>query len=201
MPRSPSWTEVAAPVVLGGAACAACCAVPLAAVVLGTGAASVLATWFEPLAGLLLASAAVAAGVVWWRRRASRPSPDASACSTDGSCGCKTVIDEPTARAVGCTLDARDMPARSEAFRTLFATALKRRSSAPGRVEWTLAWSPQVESDARALAAAESGCCSFFSFDLERSGTELRWTARTPPGREDALHLLDRIAAEAHPRA
>lgn len=201
MPRSPSWTDFALPAVLGGAACAACCAVPLVGVVVGTGAASVLAAWFEPLAAVLLAAAALAGAAAWWQRRARTATTHASSCSTDESCGCETVIDAPTARAVGCTLDERDMPTRTEAFRTLFATALKRRVSAPGQVEWTLAWSPQVESDARALAAAESGCCSFFSFDLERSGTELRWTARTPPDREDALRLLDRIAAEAHPRA
>lgn len=51
----------------------------------------------------------------------------------------------------------------------------------------------------RALAAAEQGCCSFWRFDLRRSGDELRWEAEVPPDRTEAIAMLDSIAASAMP--
>ena len=105
------------------------------------------------------------------------------------------------AREAGCTLDAAAMPRRERAFRALFSRGLLRRESAGDRATWTFRWSPELEDDARALAAAESGCCTFFEFDLRRDGPELRWTTRVPAGRERVLDMLDRIAAEAAPSA
>ena len=74
------------------------------------------------------------------------------------------------------------------------------REATASRAVWTLRWSPEVEAEARALAAAESGCCSVFAFDLERHGDDLRWTTEVPAGREAALVMLDRIAVEASSR-
>lgn len=200
MSRLSSWLPVVSPAVLGIGACAACCAVPLIAAVGGAGLASAVAAVAEPAAGVLLGTSLVVGGVMVVRQRRSAASCEATgACSVDGGCGCGPALDEKTARAEGCTLDASAMPDRKRSFRDLFARGLLRRERDANRSTWTFAWSPELERDARALAAAESGCCSFFEFDLTRSGDELRWTTRVPPGREQALGMLDRIADEAAP--
>lgn len=202
MPTSkPSfWSRPIAPVLLGIGACAACCAAPIGAIVLGAGVAGGLAAVFEPLAGVLLAAAVLlGAAVIWRRRRASAAAPAAScgitgACAIDRSCGCGP---SPVARArdVGCTLDESEMPTRLDAFGDLFRRGLKRRTSSDGRVEWIFDWSPSLEVEARALASAEQGCCSFFTFDIRRHGNELHWIASAPPAKQDAIALIDGIAA------
>jgi hypothetical protein len=202
MSRLSSWLPVVSPAVLGIGACAACWAVPLIAAVGGAGLASAVAAVAEPAAGVLLASSLVVGGVMVVRRRQSAASCETTgACSVDGDCGCAPARDEETARAVGCTLDASAMPDRKRSFRALFARGLLRREGHANRSTWTFAWSPELERDARDLAAAESGCCSFFEFDLSRIGDELRWTTKVPLGREQALGMLDRMAAEAAPNA
>lgn len=82
--------------VLGvGAACAACCAVPLvggtAALAAGTAtlaaAGSALlacADEFAPLAAALLGLSALAGSLLWWRRRVRAPAPVQSGCA--GAC-------------------------------------------------------------------------------------------------------------------
>lgn len=79
------WSRPIAPVLLGIGACAACCAAPIGAIVLGAGAAGGIAAIFEPLAGVLLAGAVLLAGVLIWRRRRARA---AASCAIDQSCGC-----------------------------------------------------------------------------------------------------------------
>lgn len=90
-----SWKAV-----LGiGAACAACCAVPLAggvaALAAGTTAFAAMgsavracADEFLPLAVVLLALAGVGGGLIWWRRRAARPNPQATDCTGGCDAGC-----------------------------------------------------------------------------------------------------------------
>jgi hypothetical protein len=107
------------------------------------------------------------------------------------SCGCRPLPEE--AIAAGCTLEPSAMPARADAFERLFARALLRREASPGQLVWTLRWSDEIEAEARALAAAESLCCSFFTFELSRQDQHLRWSVAVPPGREDTLALLDRL--------
>jgi hypothetical protein len=60
-------------------------------------------------------------------------------------------------------------------------------------------YSPELEAEARALAAAEVGCCSFFEFDIARRGNELHWTTVVPPGKASALSMLDELGPEASP--
>jgi hypothetical protein len=107
------------------------------------------------------------------------------------SCGCRPLPEH--AIAAGCTLEPSAMPARANAFERLFARALMRREASLGQLVWTLRWSDEIEAEARALAAAESECCSFFTFELSRQDEHLRWSVAVPPGREDTLALLDRL--------
>lgn len=196
------WSRPVAPVLLGIGACAACCAPPIAAILVGAGVAGTLGAVFEPLAGIMLAAAVILGGVLLWRRRRARAGVASASCETTGacaidrSCGCgPSPVDQ--VRELGCTLDERDMPTRLDAFRELFARGLKRRAFADGRAEWIFDWSPTLEADARALARAEQGCCSFFEFDIQRRGPELHWVASAPPAKRDAVAIMDDIARTA----
>jgi len=77
----------------------------------------------------------------------------------------------------------------------LFARGLLRRDVDGARAVWTFAWSPDLERDARALVAAEQGCCTFWHFNLRRNGDELRWEPTVPLDRVEAITMLDSIAA------
>lgn len=181
---------------LGVGACAACCALPLAAGLIGAGALASAAFALESLGAALLVAAAVVAVVSWLRRRTTAPQP---ACAVDGGCGCGPSMAEQ-ARAFGCTLPDAEMPGRGEAFRALFSRGLRRREVGVDRAVWTFAWSADLERDARALAAAEQGCCSFWTFEIQRIGDELRWQAQVPADRANAIQLLDAIARSVqHP--
>lgn len=191
------WSRPVAPVVLGAAACAACCVVPIAGIVLGAGVASTLGLLFEPLAGVLLAVAVCLAGVLTvrhWRAARSQPCRSSGACSVDRSCGCEPTFDSK-ARDVGCSLAASELPGRGVALRKLFARARSREVQLD-RAVWTFSWSPEIEKQVRDLSEAESKCCSFMTFDIERRGMELRWTATAPPERRAALEMFEQLATE-----
>lgn len=195
--KSSFWSRPRTPLLLGAAACAACCALPLAAIVLGAGAATTAAVILEPLAAVLVIVGIVMAIVAYQRRHRATTTASCETtgtCAIDRSCGCGPTIED-RAELVGCTLPREDMPRRGDEFRDLFARALKRREADGTRVLWTFAWTPELERDARALAAAEQGCCSFWRFDLRRSGDELHWEANVPPDRVDTIAMLDGIAA------
>jgi len=82
--RASFWSRPRGPLLLGATACAACCAAPLTAIVIGAGAASTLAAIAEPIAGILLAGATVLGITIYARRRSRAP---VAACATDGGCG------------------------------------------------------------------------------------------------------------------
>lgn len=73
-----------------GAACAACCAVPLALPLLaglglaGFGVAGVTVPAFGWIAGLAAGAAMLASGLYLWRKRQAAP----ASCSVDASAGC-----------------------------------------------------------------------------------------------------------------
>ena len=73
-----------------GAACAACCAIPLALPLLagfglaGFSLAGLAAPAFGWIAGLAAATALLASGIYLWRKRQAAP----ASCSVDASAGC-----------------------------------------------------------------------------------------------------------------
>jgi hypothetical protein len=89
MSSSSPLSQFQVPAVLGAAACAACCAVPLVGLAFGAGTASTFAAFVEPAAGISLAVAAVFVGMVLVaQRRAAASCATQGSCSVDGSCGC-----------------------------------------------------------------------------------------------------------------
>jgi hypothetical protein len=172
---------------LGALACVACCALPLAAGAVGIGTLSVLGSALGWLGGLLLVVAALAWALAH-RRTSTTPEP--AICASDGGCGCKPCLARRP-EALGCALSDAELPKREAAFRAMFGRGLRQREAGGEAVVWTFVWSEELERDVLSLAASEQACCSFWRFRIERVGDELRWEARVPPDKRDAIAWLD----------
>ncbi len=92
-----------------------------------------------------------------------------------------------------CTLPTVEQPLRRIEFDELFATALRGQARISRSVlRWSLA--PGVENVARDLAARESQCCSFFTFEFTRTAGGLQLDVRVPAAQ---VEVLDALAARA----
>ncbi|SNY78075.1 hypothetical protein SAMN04244553_1178 [Nocardia amikacinitolerans] len=92
-----------------------------------------------------------------------------------------------------CTLPTAQQPTRIAEFDRLFAeSARTARRMGPGRLELVL--DPVAEPVARDLAARESSCCSFFSFDFATTEAGLVMGVGVPDTYAD---VLDAFAARA----
>jgi hypothetical protein len=88
-----------------------------------------------------------------------------------------------------CELPTVERPLRLEEFDQLFAESVLSWSRvSPTRMELTLR--ADAESAARDLAARESACCSFFSFEFDCDGVDLAMAIGTPLARADVLDAL-----------
>jgi hypothetical protein len=95
-----------------------------------------------------------------------------------------------------CELPTEAQPLRAAEFGALFATALTgidRRE--PGWLRLHLTGGSGVEASVRELLARESECCSFFGFQLTRTGAYLQLDVRVPDARVEVLDGLARHAA------
>ena len=192
------WMRPRTPLLLGAAALTACLVVDATAIAIGAALAGTAAIVLEPLAGILIASGAILAIVIGVRRRRQ----SGATCSTTGLCATIArwwfrVRNGSKATKRSCTLDNDVRIARAEVFRDLFRKALKHRDATDERAVWTFAWSPEIETEVRALATAESACCSFTTTDIRRTADELHWELTAPPQARTMLALLDDVAKEA----
>lgn len=92
-----------------------------------------------------------------------------------------------------CTLPTAQRPVRLGEFDQLFAESVL-SSSRPGPTVLRLVLRAESEPTARHLAARESECCSFFSFDFATAGTDVVMTVEVPPAR---VEILDALADRA----
>jgi len=93
-----------------------------------------------------------------------------------------------------CTLPTVERPLREREFGALFQTALLSvRTETPERAELTLAL--ESEQTARALAAKETSCCSFFEFNFTKTADALLMTVVVPPPHTKVLAALVASAA------
>lgn len=135
---------------------------------------------------------------------ASRPSDG----PCDDGCGCAagaataagpapvSFVTAPTAEAsppIACTLNASQMGDRVAEWQSLL-DRVEHREPLPGGVRLTFAEPAPLEEVAR-LAAAEQGCCAFFSFaiTIDHRGTALEVTA--PLDAQDMVTALFGAAA------
>ncbi len=95
-----------------------------------------------------------------------------------------------------CSLPTAEQPWRRAEFDALFAQdVLSVEQTSPGEV--TVALKPDATVAARAaqLAAAETGCCSFFTFGLTISDGHVDMVVTTDPRHRDVLAALATRAA------
>ncbi|MFJ8958064.1 hypothetical protein ACIRG5_01685 [Lentzea sp. NPDC102401] len=88
-----------------------------------------------------------------------------------------------------CTLPTAERPFRQAEFDELLATAARHR---PERTRLVLTLDPRPEVAARAadLAVRETGCCSFFTFELTATGGGLSLAISVPDAQAEVLDAL-----------
>ncbi|WP_433578445.1 hypothetical protein [Nocardia brasiliensis] len=94
----------------------------------------------------------------------------------------------------GCTLPTAAQPVREAEFGALFAAAV-RTVQRPSPNVLRLAVAAAAEQTARDLAARESGCCSFFTFEFTPRDPHTVWMDIEVPTARVAV--LDGLAAQA----
>ncbi|MGX1778489.1 hypothetical protein ACWIGW_40725 [Nocardia brasiliensis] len=94
----------------------------------------------------------------------------------------------------GCTLPTAAQPVREAEFAALFAAAV-RTVQRPSPNVLRLVVAAAAEQTARDLAARESGCCSFFTFEFTPRGPDTVWMDIKVPAARVAV--LDGLAAQA----
>jgi hypothetical protein len=103
-------------------------------------------------------------------------------------------MSEPQWAPASCTLPTVERPLREREFGTLFRTALLHvQAASPERAEFTL--QPASEDTARALAAKETSCCSFFEFTFDKRADNLVMTVQVPAVHASVLAALVTSAA------
>ena len=98
-----------------------------------------------------------------------------------------------------CTLPTAEQPLRVAELDELFATALRAVSRlGPTHLRLVLDGAGQVEATTRGLAERERDCCSFFTFNLTRTGDDrLLLDVQVPADHTDVLEALAARAATA----
>jgi len=88
-----------------------------------------------------------------------------------------------------CTLPTVERPLREQEFERLFASSLRgvTRTSATS-ADFALA--PGRAAIARDLAARETSCCSFFTFDIRDGDTGVVMAVSLPPAHAAVLEAL-----------
>ena len=95
---------------------------------------------------------------------------------------------------IACTLTPDDMTARLALIDALAADGLIDRTPTDAGLRVRLRDSPQIEQRARDLIAAESRCCAFLEFTLDRADGELVLDITGP---EDARPVIEMFFAPA----
>jgi len=94
-----------------------------------------------------------------------------------------------------CTLPTVERPLRLAEFDALFTEAVRSVQSDEGRVRMRLIGGDGLRERVRDLADRESACCSFFTFVVDGTETNVILEITVPPERRDILTALaDRAA-------
>jgi hypothetical protein len=96
-----------------------------------------------------------------------------------------------------CTLPTVEQPLRRDEFDALFAEDVTRvEQTSPERLQFDLRADSDAAARAAELAVKETGCCSFFAFDLSIGGGKVAMTVSTASTHAAVLAALrDRATA------
>lgn len=90
-----------------------------------------------------------------------------------------------------CTLPTDEQPLRRREFDDLFAQdVLAVSQTSPAEVRFELRADPDVAARAAGLAARETGCCSFFTFELTIIDGTIGMVVSAEPAHEPVLAAL-----------
>ncbi|HVQ48591.1 MAG TPA: hypothetical protein VMS92_00985 [Mycobacterium sp.] len=89
----------------------------------------------------------------------------------------------------GCTLPTPERPLRVAEFDELFAHVVRMQRPQPTRLDLVIG--RDAEAGARDLAARESDCCSFFSFEFETAGDDVVMHIGVPPAQVEVLDAIE----------
>ncbi|MDT5246216.1 MAG: hypothetical protein QOD36_3592 [Mycobacterium sp.] len=93
-----------------------------------------------------------------------------------------------------CTLPTPERPLRVAEFDDLFAHVVRLQRPEPTRLDLVIV--RDAEAGARDLAARESECCSFFSFEFESAGDDVVMHVDVPPQQVEVLDAIEaRVAS------
>lgn len=93
-----------------------------------------------------------------------------------------------------CTLPTAERPLRLAEFDAVFTEAVRSVQSDEGRVWMRLTGGDGLRERVRDLADRESACCSFFTFVVGGTETDLTLEITVPPERR---HILTALADRA----
>jgi hypothetical protein len=97
-----------------------------------------------------------------------------------------------------CTLPTAERPLRAADFDAVFAATVRGLDRVgPTRLRLELEPTPQAAARTAELAAAETGCCSFFTFALIAAGGSLTLDISVPPDYAPVLAALADQAGRA----
>lgn len=186
-----------AALVLGGA-CAACCALPLAAG-LSMFAAAGGAAYVGGAAGVAIAAGAGA--IAWHVLRRRQAATSAVTRRSTSACGCapsSLVRNEIEEAAIACTLQADDFKSRAAWIRGIAERHLTKSMRSP--LTLYLVYGPEAADDVREMVRKEQECCAFLRFDLSVANDAVHLLITAPEAaREAADMLFDHFASDLAP--
>jgi hypothetical protein len=151
-------------------ACAACCAIPLAAPLFGALAAGgVIVSFGEAGELAALGVAGLVAFLIWRYWRSQRAAHEGAG----RACGCAApanTLQAPEPAPIACTLSQGDFRERVQWIRNLSHEALRdaRREPLALHLTYDVSAAPRV----REMVRKEEACCAFLHFDLPENASE-----------------------------
>lgn len=168
-------------------ACAACCAIPLAAPLIGALAAGGVMVNFGERAELIAAVgvAGLVVFLIWRQWRSQRAAHE----SVGGGCGCTT--PENLTRdfvPIACTLTQGDFKERLQWIRNIASESLRDARREPSALHLT--YDVSAAAQVREMVRKEEACCAFLHFDLREDVRGVHLSITAPEDAREAANDL-----------
>jgi hypothetical protein len=169
-------------------ACAACCAIPLAAPLFGSAAISAALIGFGESAerGLAFGAAGLLSLLAWRNWRSRRALME----TTTGACGCAAPqeFNVRGATPIACTLAPDDFRQRVQWIRDLAQSAL--RQAHRNDMTLYLTYDRSAAEQVRDMMRKEQACCAFLEFQLHEDADGVHLAVTAPEEARTAAEYL-----------